>query len=399
MSATDVGPEVVAGPVFDHTDPEFMADIHARLAATRGECPVVHSPRFGGFYAVLNHADVADAANDYERFSPTGGITIPKFELPTRSLPLESDPPEHGLYRRVLQPFFTMRRVAEMETNVRQVVVDHIERFRHDGSTNFMTSLATPIPAMTIAMLLGMPAHSWSELKDITNRAQDAANAGDTVAGREAAADLGAVLQREIDDRRVNPKDDITSAIVHAQIQGEPIDPRVAFSMVQIVVVAGFDTTVYGIGSLLLRLASDADLQARVRAGDRALRDHVIEESLRIESPVFGLARSAVVDTELSGCPVPTGSRLLLCYGAANHDPAVFDRPEEFDPERANVGRHLAFGSGRHRCIGEHLAKMEIRVTLDELLDRVPTFSLAPDATIPMKTGNTRGPLDVPVVW
>ena len=146
MTATERGAEVAAPPVFDHTDPDFMRDIHANLAATRSECPVVHSPRFGGFYAVLDHADVAHAANDYERFTPTGGITIPKFELPTRSLPLESDPPEHGLYRRVLQPFFTMRRVASMEADVRKVVVEHVQRFRHDGATDLLSALATPIP-------------------------------------------------------------------------------------------------------------------------------------------------------------------------------------------------------------------------------------------------------------
>ena len=151
-------------------------------------------------------------------------------------------------------------------------------------------------------------------------------------------------------------------------------------------------------------LASAAHQDDRVGVGEDVpladrLRDQVVEESLRIESPVFGLARSVVADTELSGCPVSAGSRVLLCYSAANHDPAVFDRPEQFDPQRPNLSRHLAFGSGRHRCIGEHLAKMEIRVTLEELLARVPTFALAPGAEVGMKTGNTRGPLSLPVVW
>src|SRR5262249_44708565 len=162
------------------------------------------------------------------------------------------------------------------------------------------------------------------------------------------------------------PKDDIISAVMHARIDGAPIDPAIALAVVQIVVIAGFDTTVYGIGSLLRLLATDAELQALVRRGDRELRSRVIEESLRIDSPVFGLARSAVVDTELSGCPIPEGARLLLCYGAANHDPGVFEGPEDFDPDRENLGKHLAFGSGRHRCLGEHLAKMEIRIVLDE---------------------------------
>lgn len=114
---------------------------------------------------------------------------------------------------------------------------------------------------------------------------------------------------------------------------------------------------------------------------------------------MFGLARSAVVDTELSGCPIPPGSRLLLCFGAANHDPGVFDDPDEFDPNRTNLSRHLAFGFGRHRCIGEHSAKMEIRVALDELLNRIPTFALAPGAEVTMKTDITGGPFNLPVIW
>ncbi|GAA0985687.1 cytochrome P450 [Acrocarpospora macrocephala] len=385
--------------VFDHTDPEFMADVYTTVGELREKCSVVHSPRFGGFYAVTGHADVADAANDHHRFTPTGGITLPKVQLPTRSLPLESDPPEHGAYRRIIQPFFTLRRVAGMEDQVRRVVVEHIERFRHDGSVDLLKALALPVPAATIAMLLGMPADAWPELKDATSRTQIATERGDAEAAKQAVADLGRILRREVDDRRAQPRDDITSAIVHAKIDGQPIDPAIAFSMVQIIIVAGFDTTVYGIGSLLRLLATRPDLQARVRAGDRALRDHVIEESLRLDSPVFGLARSAVVDTELSGCPVPQGSRLLLCYGAANHDPAVFPEPEQFDPDRGNLRQHLAFGSGRHRCIGEHLAKMEIRVALEELLDRIPTFTLAPEAEVKLKVGNTRGPLNLPVIW
>jgi cytochrome P450 len=385
--------------VFDHTDADFMSDVYVTLGALRGTCPVMHSPRFGGFYAVTGHADVAAAANDYKHFTPTGGITIPAVERPVRSLPLESDPPEHGIYRRIIQPFFTPRRVTDLEDRVRQVAVAQIERFRNSGSIDLMKELAMPVPAITIAMLLGMPAEAWQELRDVTSRALTAAEQGDAESGGPAAADLSRILRREVNDRRSRPKDDITSAIVHATIDGHPIDPDVGLAMVQIIVVAGFDTTAYGIGSLLRLLATDADLQARVRAGDGAMRNQVIEESLRFDSPVFGLARSAVVDTELSGYPIPQGSRLLLCYGAANHDPDVFVNPEDFDPERGNLSKHLAFGFGRHRCLGEHLAKMQIRIVLDELLDRIPPFMLEPDGEIPMRYSMTRGPLHLPVVW
>jgi cytochrome P450 len=387
------------GLTFDHTDAEFCADAYTNVAQLRAACPVIHSPRHGGFFAVTGHADVADAANDYHRFTPTGGITLPRVQLPVRSLPLEADPPEHGMYRKVLQPFFTLRRVADMADQVRPIVVDHIESFRGAGRADLIQQLANPVPAIVIAMLLGLPPSSWSELKDVTTRTQLAAVAGDDTMARQAASELGAILRRECDDRRRAPKDDITSAVVHAQIDGTPIDPAIAFAVVQIVVVAGFDTTVYGIGTLLRQLATGAGLQARVRAGDGAMRNQVIEESLRFDSPVFGLARSAVVDTELSGYPIPQGSRLLLCYGAANHDPDVFVNPEDFDPERGNLSKHLAFGFGRHRCLGEHLAKMQIRIVLDELLDRIPPFMLEPDGEIPMRYSMTRGPLHLPVVW
>jgi cytochrome P450 len=385
--------------VFDHTDAEFSADAYTNVAELRAVCPVIHSPRHGGFFAVTSHADVADAANDYQRFTPTGGITLPKVQLPVRSLPLEADPPEHGIYRRILQPFFTLRRVGDMEDRVRPVVVDHIESFREAGHAELVQQLANPVPAIVIAMLLGLPPANWAELKDVTTRTQLAAVAGDRAMARQAATELGTILRRECDDRRRAPKDDIISAVVHAQIDGMPIDPDIAFAIVQIVVVAGFDTTVYGIGTLLRLMAADAELQALVRAGDSKLRSRVIEESLRIDSPVFGLARSAVIDTELSGCPIPEGARLLLCYGAANHDSDVFESPEDFNPERENVGKHLAFGFGRHRCIGEHLAKMEIRIVLDELLDRIPPFTLEQSGEILMRYSMTRGPVRLPVVW
>ena len=385
--------------IFDHTDAVFCADVYTKVANMRKNCPVVHSPRHGGFFAVTGHADVADAAHDYQRFTPTGGITLPKVQLPVRSQPLESDPPEHGSYRRVLQPFFTLRRVAGMHAQLRSVIVDHIEAFQDAGHADLVQQLANPVPATVIAMLLGMPPSSWSELRAVTTRTQEAALVGDAAMAKQAASDLGAILRRECDDRRRAPKDDITSAIVHAQINGTPIDPSIAFAMVQIIVVAGFDTTVYGIGTLLRLLATDTELQARVRSSGSEFRSRVVEESLRIDSPVFGLARSAVTDTELSGCLIPEGARLLLCYGAANHDPAVFENPEDFDPDRANLAKHLAFGSGRHRCIGEHLAKTEIRIVLDELLDRIPPFTLDPDTEIPMRYSMTRGPLKLPIIW
>jgi cytochrome P450 len=140
------------------------------------------------------------------------------------------------------------------------------------------------------------------------------------------------------------------------------------------------------------------DLRSRVRS-DPELLDRTIEESLRFESPVFGLARTVTTEVEVSGTEMQPGDKVLLMYGSANHDPRRFPDPEVFDADRTDRPPHVAFGFGRHRCIGEHLARLEMRIVAEELLRRVPDYRLAPGTTIQMRTALVRGPRSLPVVW
>jgi cytochrome P450 len=181
-------------------------------------------------------------------------------------------------------------------------------------------------------------------------------------------------------------------------LDGAPVSDAIRYGMAQLILVAGHDTTVAGIGSLLRHLMEHPDLRARARA-DSAVLARAIEESLRFESPVFGLARTVTTPVTVQDRDLEPGDKVLLMFGSANHDPHRFPDPEVFDADREDRPPHVAFGFGRHRCIGEHLARLEMRIVAAELLRRIPDYQLAHGAGIRMRTALVRGPLSLEVRW
>lgn len=383
---------------FDHTDPVVAQDIYGVLAASRERCPVLHSSHHGGFWAFGQFADVTSAANDHVHYTTREGVTVPPLGLPASSVPLTTDPPEHKFYRRALQPFFTPAAVAQLEDQIREIVIERIESFAADGQADLVAELAGPIPCIVIALILGLDREHWFSFMEWVDGMEAASHIGDTAARQLYAGKLYEFLVSQIEGRKTAPRDDLVTAIATMTLEGALVSDAIRYGMAQLILVAGHDTTVAGIGSLLRHLMEHPDLRARAREDDAVL-DRAIEESLRFESPVFGLARTVTCPVTVQERDLAPGDKVLLMFGAANHDPQRFPDPEVFDADRGDRPPHIAFGFGRHRCIGEHLARQEMRVVAQELLRRVPDYRLAPGAEIPMRTALVRGPLSLKVTW
>jgi cytochrome P450 len=383
---------------FDHTDPVAAQDIYRVLASSREQCPVLHSSHHGGFWAFSQFADVTGAANDHVHYTTREGVTVPPLGLPTGSVPLTTDPPEHKYYRRALQPFFTPTAVAQLEGPIRAVVVELIESFAADGHADLVAELAGPVPCIVIAMILGLDRRHWTSFMGWVDGMEAASHIGDVAARQRYAGQLYEFLVTEVEQRKTAPRDDLLTAIATMTLEGAEVSDAIRYGMAQLILVAGHDTTVAGIGSMLRHLMEHPGLRARARE-DEAVLARAIEESLRFESPVFGLARTVTCPVTVQERELEPGDKVLLMFGAANHDPLRFPDPEVFDADRDDRPPHIAFGFGRHRCIGEHLARLEMRIVAEELLRRVPEYTLASGATIPMRTALVRGPLSLEVTW
>ena len=383
---------------FDHTDPVAAQDIYRLLASSREQCPVLHSSHHGGFWAFSQFADVTSAANDHVHYTTREGVTVPPLGLPTSSVPLTTDPPEHKFYRRALQPFFTPAAVAGLEGPIRAVVIERIESFAADGHADLVAELAGPVPCIVIALILGLDRGHWSSFMEWVDGMEAASHVGDTATRQLYAGRLYEFLVSEVEGRKAAPRDDLLTAIATMSLDGAPVSDAIRYGMAQLILVAGHDTTVAGIGSLLRHLMEHPDLRARARQDDAVLV-RAIEESLRFESPVFGLARTVTCPVTVQERDLAPGDKVLLMFGSANHDPHRFPDPEVFDADRDDRPPHIAFGFGRHRCIGEHLARLEMRVVAQELLRRVPDYRLAPGVEIRMRTALVRGPLSLEVTW
>ncbi|MCW2528465.1 MAG: cytochrome [Pseudonocardiales bacterium] len=383
---------------FDHTDPVAAQDIYGLLAGVRDQCPVLHGSNHGGFYALSSYDDVARAAVDYQHFTTRQGVTIPPLGLPVGSVPLTTDPPEHRHYRRALQPFFTPAAIEAMEVPIREIVVERIESFVAAGRADLVHELAGPIPCIVIALVLGLDRHQWSDFMDWVDGMETASHIGDTAGRAVHAAKLYDFLIAEVEKRKIEPRGDLLTTIALLSLDEAEVSDVIRYGMAQLILVAGHDTTVAGIGNLLRHLMENPGLRDRL-ADDPTLLARTINESLRFESPVFGLARTVTAETSVGDTAMYPGDKVLLMFGAANHDPNRFPDPELFDADREDRPPHMAFGYGRHRCVGEHLALLELRVVAEEVLRRMPRYELAPGAAIEMRTALVRGPKALDVEW
>lgn len=362
----------------------------------RSKCPVTKADAHGGFWIVSRYADVHEAALNTAAFSNASGVTIPPAPNPP-CLCLEQDEPDHRIYRRPMQTWFSAGRMAKLEDSIRDVVTDLIDGVIDDRQCNIGAVLAEPLPPVVIGLMLGLPESDWSWFRERNGEYLRLGSEGDHAGAEAAVLDLVGYLVAQLEERRTAPTSDMLSDILAIEVDGAPISMEGAVSLAFLILAAGHETTVGAIGGMLYHLAKNADVRDRLLA-DPSLVPGAVEEALRLEPPLPGLGRMLLEDTTVAGVDMPAAERVMLLYAAANRDGSVFEDPEQFKVDRAN-NRHLTFGVGIHRCVGAPLARLEMRVVLEEVLRRMPGIRLESDDGVRVGYHFSRAYTQLPVVW
>lgn len=380
MSQTDLA-------IFEPRGGESWRDPFTMYRALRDHDPVHRVSSNDGDYWVLSRfGDVFAAVIDAATFSSAEGLTMAYGEMEKLSVEapiVMMDPPDHTKLRKLTIKRFTPQQVRAIEPMVRAFVVERVERLREMGEGDIVAELLKPLPSVVVAYFLGVP----QEDRDLFDRWTDsivAANAdGDVLSAGEAVREMFRYFAELIEKRRRNPVDDMLSTLVHAKIDGEPVSMPQILGMGFTMVTGGNDTTTGLLGGALELLTRHPDQRARLLA-EPSLMPRALEEFLRLTSPVQGLARTTTRDVEIdvegTKQTIPRQKKVMLLYGSANRDEREFGPAASDCDITRKIRRHLAFGYGPHHCIGAAAARLQSRITLEELLARCPDFVVDPDA-------------------
>ena len=386
---------------FEIFDPEFVADPYTIWSDLREQgCPFARTERREVTFMPTTYEGVRAVAADTEHWSSFSVSVTPV--PPTydrngnriRSI-ISSDEPEHTPERRLMLPFFAPKAVERYREHTRELCRRLLREFVEDGEADLAERYARQIPPRIIAAILGIEPEMADEF---TTWVQGVLELG--LQDEELRDHYGAIIRRffleQIEYRTEHPGDDLISFLLDAELDGEPVPMHVIRGNLGLMLVAGIDTTWSSIGSAIWHLATHPDDRRRL-VDEPELLPIAVEELLRAYSPVT-MARVASKDTTLGDREVKAGDRVMLTFPAANRDPAVFDRPDEVIIDRAE-NRHVAFGSGIHRCAGSNLARMEMQVALEELLAMIPEFELTDPDSVTWAGGQVRGPRHLPVTF
>jgi cytochrome P450 len=359
------------------------------------EVDFIELDRSVALFTAFGYAAVQHVLKDGETFSSKGYADVMGPVMGHTIL--EMDEPEHHTYRGLVQQAFSRKAMETWEKDVvRGVVDEHIDAFAERGRADLVRELTFPFPVAVIARLLGLPR---GDLPMFHRQAVEVISAGFDLDRAKAASDaLFAYFCRIIGQRRREPSDDVISVLAQAELEGMRLTDDEICAFLRLLLPAGAETTYRSSSNLLVGLLTHPEQLDALRA-DRTLMNQAIEEGLRWEPPLLGIMRTATRDTDVEGVFVPAGSTIAVSIGSANHDERQWNNPEEFDIFRPPK-QHLAFAWGPHMCLGLHLARMETRVVLTQLLDRLPNLRLDPDAEPPAISGMVfRAPAAIPVIW
>ena len=377
------------GNPFAGMDPETAANPQPMFKALRESMPVM--PVEGVGVVLTGRAEIDDAFRDPATFSSNMSAIDLKNVRPL--IPLQIDPPDHKKYRKILDPIFAPRQMALLEVPVTRLVNDLIDGFVDRGEVDFAREFSVPFPSQVFLTLLGLPLDElprFLAMKDGIIRPEQ-------VTGTPFGSDAMHQLQREtaesiydyfngvLDEREVEPSDDLLSQFLQAELDGQKLQRNEILDICFLFLIAGLDTVTATLDCMFAFLARHPDARRQL-VDDPSLIPAAVEELLRWETPVMGVARVATRDTSLGGCPINKGDQVMVMLGSANTDTVEFDDPETVRFDRSS-NRHLAFGGGIHRCLGSHLARQELRIALREWHRRIPEYSVAPGHTLAYTSG------------
>jgi cytochrome P450 len=396
--------EIVTGPVtdwatdFSHLEPEWSADPYPIQDDLRQRCPIARTERFGGAWLPTRYEDVAAIAYDTEHFS-SRSIIMSNFRPPRDvapvggSPPISSDPPFHHDARKLLLPAFTKAAVTRQEPATRALCHSLIDAFEGRDVVDAARDYAQHIPMRVIAAMLGFPQQDGPRFREFVENALEGINLppDERIARMTKLFDY---LLAKVREHLDSPRDDLTTYLINAELHGQKLDPSHVVGTMALLLIAGIDTTWSVIGASLWHLATTPADRRRLVA-EPGLLPAAIEEFLRAYAPVT-MARLVKQDMRWHGVDMKGDDWILLSFPAANRDPAQFERAGEVVIDR-QVNRHAAFGLGIHRCVGSHLARMELRVALEVWLERIGEFSLGDPSAVTWSAGQIRGPRTLPL--
>lgn len=380
---------------FDHLSDDLAQSLPETMARMRALCPVARSDSHGGFWVVASYAEALAAAQDWGSFSSAHGLSVTRSPTVVRNLPVEADPPEQRVFKRLINPYFAPAAVARWERPTRQLVARLIDGFIDQGGCEFMDAFARPLPSLAFfRFAINAPEE---DLEKVAALAAKSSTPHDPAA-RDCWLGLHAWIEDFVASRqRQPPRGDVVDAIIGATIDGRPITVEEIIGTVQLLILGGLETTAGALGLALLRFCRQPEIPALLRARPEAIPG-AIQELLRLDPSFVSVGRTAVRDADLGGQRVRTGDKVLIHWASANRDSAEFPDPDAFDLARER-NRHLSFGAGPHRCAGSHLARLNMRIAIEELVSRLDDIRLADGAEIRYHAGLTRSPLRVPITF
>jgi cytochrome P450 len=381
---------------FDHLSPEFALNLHDTLARMRSAYPIARSEQYGGFWVVSRYEDVLRVAQDWKTFSSAHSVTIPATDSVVTAIPEEIDPPLHRTYKRLINGFFTPAWVAKYEQPTRDIITRLIDEFIEEGQCDLMTGLARPFPGLAFfELVLSAPSDDLAEI------ARMAAAASLPTHPEMHACWEGMfkwITEFVATRRQQPPRGDIVDAVLTADVGGRPISEEEIIGIIQLIILGGLETTSGALGQFVIRFAHEPEIPALLRRQPELIPE-AVEELLRLEPPFISIARTAMCDTEIDGHPIKEGDKVLIWYASANRDEAEFACPATFDLHRRS-NRHLSFGAGPHRCAGSNLARLNLRVAVEEVVQRLDHIRMQAGAEpLEFHSAMNRAPLTVPITF
>ena len=391
---------------YDIFDPAYCTDPSPIWADLRQRCPIAHSERWGGSWLPTRYEDVAEMARMVPALSNQEPIVVPPVPLVDPQTgevlrarphvpPISSDPPFHGVARRLILQAFSPQAVAKHEPYTRELAHRLIDGFIDEGRCDGAVQYAQQIPPKVISHLMGLDENMGDTFVEWIRGVLEI-GATDPEVRVATGLKMYHFWAEEVAKRRAEPTDDFMSWLLQQDLDGEPVDDDHAAATFNLLLVAGIDTTWSSIGAALWHLATHPDDRHRL-VKEPELLPIAVEELLRAYSPVT-MGRLATEDVTVNGVTIPAGSRVLMNFPAANRDPEVFPEPDDVVIDRAH-NRHVAFGIGIHRCAGSNLARMEMQVALSAFLERIPEFQLDDSGPVTWCGGQVRGPRSIPLVF
>jgi hypothetical protein len=379
---------------------EFHEDPFPVYRALRDDAPCYHNPDLD-FWAISRYDDVLAALHDPHTYCSRYGISLEQ----DNALPmlLTTDPPDHTELRRAVSRAFTPRRVADLEPEVRTLAKTFLQGLVAKSEGDLVADYAARLPMDVIARMLGVPAADEGQLRVWTNALldRDEGVPDVTPAGLAAATHLYKYFCEFVASRRAtiaagNAPDDLTSALCAAGTGADALDVQQVVGFLFLLIIAGNETTTKLLANCLLALQQFPAERRKVVADPERIPD-AVEEILRYEGSTQFMARTLTRPVELHGEQMPEGAKVLLLLGSANRDERVWDRPDEFSLDRASSVQHVGFGHGIHVCLGAALARLEMRVSLEEILATMPEYEIDEDRCTRVHSGNVRGWASVPI--